>query len=313
MSETPGETQPETPERPLGDVAELEALSSKKAYEKFLPAAKAVRDEVLEECRVDVALVYHAAKQGVESVLAQEATLAKLPQVSVEDLRSLPQLAQGLAFAVLQLHRHLEAASFGPLFSRAQRLRRKLFKAADALAEAELLAAADAQALPGLDRGDVLGDCLALAALLRRNEAQAAGRSPVTAADLDEAEQTAARLKELLASGGDRQALPSLVEATQLRDRLWTLLRLRHDVLWRCGAWLYGREVEERVPPLHARLSRRPGVATAPRAQAVPAPAQLALARPQPAAPPREKPNPMRSLHQKIRSLVSVRVGRTPR
>ncbi|HLL83236.1 MAG TPA: hypothetical protein VK420_11315, partial [Longimicrobium sp.] len=43
---------------------------------------------------------------------------------------------------------------------------------------------------------------------------------------------------------------PSLLKALDARDRLWTLLKQRHDVLWRCGAWLYGRAVDDRVPPL---------------------------------------------------------------
>jgi hypothetical protein len=288
-------------------MAELEALSSKKAYEAFLAAAKAVDASAIEECRADIALVYHSVKRGVEGVLAQEAALGGLPQVKVEELRELPQLAQGLAFAVLQLHRDVEAASFGPLFAQAPRLRRKLLKAADALAEAGLVSDADAEQVRRLGLQDVVEDCTALVALLRRNEAKVAGHSPVTAADLDEAEQVAARLRGLLAPRGEGQG--SLEEAARIRDRFWTLLTQRHELLWRCGAWLYGREVDERVPPLQARYTARP------RVQAVPAAPQtaLALAKPDnPTAappPPREKANPMRTLQRKIRALVSVSIG----
>jgi hypothetical protein len=48
---------------------------------------------------------------------------------------------------------------------------------------------------------------------------------------------------------------PSLVKVIEMRDRFWRLLFQRYDVLWRCGAWLYGRMVDERVLPLPSRQS----------------------------------------------------------
>jgi hypothetical protein len=291
----------------LTDMAELEALGSKKAYDKFLSAARAVDSSAVEECRADVALAYHSVKRGLESLLSQDAPLGRLPDVKLEELRTLPLLAQGLAFSVLQWHRHIEAASFGPLFEQAQRLRRKLLKAAEALAEAGLLADEDSQAVWHLSRHDVIGTCMAFSELLRRNEARVAGRSPVTAADLDEADQAVTQLRALLAPRGGPQGeltLPALVEAAQVRDRFWTLLKQRHDVLWRCGAWLYGREVELRVPPLQAVYTRA----------SKPQPAPLALVPSRPVIePPPERTHPMRALQKKIRALVSVTVGRSAR
>ncbi|HLM43751.1 MAG TPA: hypothetical protein VK458_07775, partial [Myxococcaceae bacterium] len=98
-------------------------------------------------------------------------------------------------------------------------------------------------------------DCLSLVALFRRNEARIAGRSPVVAAELLEAEQLVGQLRVMLGQQGVESEVgaPSLVKAVEIRDRFWTLLHQRHDVLWRCGAWLYGRAVDERVPPLPVR------------------------------------------------------------
>jgi hypothetical protein len=92
-----------------------------------------------------------------------EAELAQLPDVEVEDLRSLPRLVQGLAYAVVQ----------------------------------------------------------------RQHSLQTGGRAT------------------------DGTPLP-LSEATELRDRFWTLLLQRHEALWRCGAWIHGQTVDEHVPPLQA-------------------------------------------------------------
>ena len=147
------------------EVARLKALSSREAYDAFLPAARMVDASALQECRADAALTHDAVKRGVEDVLGHEAELAQLPDVDGEELRALPRLVQGLAFAVLQRQRSLSAGG----------------KAVD---------------------------------------------------------------------GG---ALPSLAEATELRDRFWTLLLQRHEALWRCGAWIYGQAVDAHVPPLQAQ------------------------------------------------------------
>jgi hypothetical protein len=255
--------EPGVTERPpagLGteDAAELEAVSSRSAYDSFLTEAQGVDARTVEECRADIALAYYNVKQGVESVLSQEATLAGLPNVPLDALRALPQLAQGLAFAALQVNRDLRAVSFGPLFEQALHARRKLLKAAEALAVAELLADADVEALLTTGRHDVIEDCVALAALLKRNEARIAGRSPVTAGEVREAEQLAAQLRGMLAPLGDSPGgtpAPAVL-AIAVRDRFWTLLNQRHEVLWRCGAWLFGRAVDDHVPPLQARHVR---------------------------------------------------------
>lgn len=260
---TPGEDGQE-------EVSELETISSQMAYEAFLAAAKAIEPGLVEECCADIVLTYQTVMRGVESVVGSGAvSVGKLPNVNVEELSMLPRLAQGLAFAELQVQRELQSASFGMLFERAQVLRRKLRKAADALAEANLLAEADIDEVRLHASREVLEDCLALAALFRRNEAKITGRSPVTAPDIREAEQVAEKLRTLLGQQGDTSegGTPSLVKVIEMRDRLWTLLNQRHDVLWRCGAWLFGRAVDERVPPLPSRQSVIPKPRSAPLAR----------------------------------------------
>ena len=51
---------------------------------------------------------------------------------------------------------------------------------------------------------------------------------------------------------------PSAAEiAGDTRDRLWTLLGQRYDALWRVGAYLFGHDVDERIPKLQGK--RRKG------------------------------------------------------
>jgi hypothetical protein len=246
--------------------------------------------------------------------------------VDVVELSTLPRLVQGLAFAVLQVESELRASAFGTLFERAQHLRRKLRKAADALAEAGLLPDADIDEVWLYGKQDVLEDCLSLVALLRRNEARIAGRSPMTASDIREAEQSVEKLRTMLGQReetSDRGAL-SLVRVIDMRDRFWTLLKQRHEVLWRCGAWLYGHAVEERVPPLPTRRSlvrKSRGVLVAQEATRTlpeqrrvvpPPPARVERVSPPPSAAPRDSSRHLndlqRDLERKARFLVRIGV-----
>jgi len=289
MAEDDG-SRPEPGERVAADVAEIEGISSQAAYDAFLADAKAIEPGFVEECCADIALAYHCVTRGVENVLGGGAVVVgRLPSVNIVELSMLPRLVQGLAFAALQVNRELEAASFGKLFERAQYLRRKLRKAADALAEARLLPDADVNEVWLRGQYDALDDCLALAALLRRNEARIAGRSPVAASELAEAEQVAGKLRVMLGQQGVASdgGAPSLVRVIEIRDRFWTLLNQRYDVLWRCGAWLYGRAVEERVPPLPVRQALVGKARSAPVERAVPRsePEQRPIMNPPPLVP----------------------------
>lgn len=258
MSEEDGTGSPETPENVSADTSELESISSQSAYESFLAAAWAIEPALIEECCADIVLAYTNVTRGVESVVGSGAVvIGKLPNVNVVELSMLPRLVQGLAFAALQVQRELQSASFGMLFERAHQVRRKLRKAAEALAEANLLPDADIDEVRLYGQPGVLEDCLDLATLLRRNEARIAGRSPLMASDLHEAEQLAEKLRVMLGQHPDASegGGPSLLKVIEVRDRFWTLLSQRHDVLWRCGVWLYGRAADERVPPLPTRQS----------------------------------------------------------
>jgi hypothetical protein len=312
-----------------GDVsaefAELESVSSQAAYDSFLAAAKAVDPGVLEECCADLAPTYHNVTRGVEAVIGSGAVvIGKLPNVDIVELSMLPRLVQGVAFAALQVQRELKMLSFGTLFEQAQNMRRKLRKAAEALAEANLLSDADADEVRLQGHQDVLEDCLALAAVFRRNETRITNRSPVSPTEVRDAEQIAEKLRVLLgqqASTSDGGA-PSLVKLIELRDRFWTLLTQRHDVLWRCGAWLYGRSVDDRIPPLVVRMPmvRRPRSAPAesvrsePRRTMNPPSIMPARASPPAMAPVRDSTRHLNDLQRELerKTRFLVRIGVVP-
>jgi hypothetical protein len=76
---------------------------------------------------------------------------------------------------------------------------------------------------------------LALAVLAAEREAEDADGGPRKRAKKKKADDGAPSAAEL---------------AIATRDRLWTVIERRYDALWRVGAYLFGRAVDERVPPL---------------------------------------------------------------
>jgi hypothetical protein len=101
MPENPGGASAEADADPEQTVR-LESLASREAYDAFLSAARAVDAGSLRECHADIALAYDRVTRGLEDVLGHKAELEQLPDVDVEELRSLPRLVQGLAYAVVQ-------------------------------------------------------------------------------------------------------------------------------------------------------------------------------------------------------------------
>jgi hypothetical protein len=73
-----------------------------------------------------------------------------------------------------------------------------------------------------------------------------------------EAEDAAGGKRKRKKKAGADDGAPSAAElAAETRDRLWTLLKQRHEALWRVGAYLFGRAVDERIPALPAGKRKR--------------------------------------------------------
>ena len=298
---------PVAPIAPIDDG--LGSIASFAAYESFLEPARALGAADVEECCADVGLAYRNVKVGVANVLAREDLACKIPDLDLDHLRTLPALAEGLAFAVQRLQGEERAAGVGTLLDRAFRLRRRLWRNAESLCDGGLIS--EEALAPLRVRRDPAQDCLNLAALLRAHESAIAGHSPVTAADWYEARQVGVKLSEMLARSADMtnagetgSTAPALFAAAEVRDRLFTLLRIRHDALWRCGAWIYGRDVDDYVPSLQARNLSIHRAGLSPRTTV---PARSGRPPLSSASDHREKPRPAHGL-EKVRLRVQLGV-----
>jgi hypothetical protein len=237
-----------------------EVSGSEEDYQRFLPAARAldVRDVV--PFRADASLAYHNVMRGVEAVLAREADLRReLPALDVAQVRDLPKLALGVAFAASQVDRSSPSPrTTGKLLAEARPLRELLLTSAEALARAGLVPAREVEKIrEGKGPIDTATDLVDLAALYRKHAARVRGKSPVDAASIQRASALGTELLAVLkpmSAPRTRTVAPEVAQAVEARDRLWTLTVTRHALLRRAGGWLFGDRLDDHVPPLQSRV-----------------------------------------------------------
>jgi len=238
---------------------DLVAVGSEEAAQKFQAAARAIDADNVVVCRADPAVAYHNVTAGAAAVLAEEKRIkAELPAVNVEHLREIPQIAQGLLYLAIVAQAG-SPSDVSSLLERASKVRRKMLAAAIAAMEAGIIAQHEVRAIQkGSGKRDMANDCVALAALFRKYDAQLQGRTAVTADDIEEASRVGSTLQTILKRRGVRKAPDQndpQAQAEDDRDHMWTLLIERHELLWRVGAYLFGRdEVDEKVPALQSRV-----------------------------------------------------------
>ena len=243
-----------------------EPAPSEAAYQKFLDAARALDRRDLREMRGDPALAYTNASRALDTLLTRQATIdGELPRLQVRDLAEIPEIAQAVMFAELEVQRAEHAAGhLDDLMRRARKLRKRLLGWAD-----EVLASDGASELAAVRNGegaaDTAEDCVALARLLaphvsatqpgKKKKRKKNGKSRLSPKKLTEAADVGAELARTLRPGDQPNsgAAPEVERAVEMRDRLWTLLRERYVDLWRAGAYLFGPTVDERLPTLQSR------------------------------------------------------------
>src|SRR5262249_18499897 len=145
---------------------------------------------------------------------------------------------------------------------RARKLRKHLTRSAAVLVETGTLQRSELDHLCGKkDAGSVASDCVKLAIMLRPHAAVMQGNLT----ELDEAallgtdfgHPSGPELSGTVSPTRDGNGAPGSTSPREMRDRLWTLLCIRHDRLWRVGAYLFGRKLaDRRVPPLGSPVKK---------------------------------------------------------
>lgn len=225
------------------------------AYAHFLAEAMALPEDEISPYRIDAALAVYNARTGIAAVSKQLDALRayNLPVNGIVDFSALL-----LAFGHAVARAEAESGSDKTLAKKLARnweLRALLLAALEFGTAAKLI---DRKHLVYIKQGrgpvDSAQDVSDLAVLMERPELK--GQFPqVTAEILEEAKLLSAELLALLrpntAKKGARKT-ESHATALEIRNRFAELVVRRHDWLWRCGAVLFGRDVDRHVPGLRA-------------------------------------------------------------
>lgn len=240
--------------------APVEVLDAEGAYEAAQGEAKALAAHEVRQCRSDSAVAVVNVQQGVAAVLERVDELgARFSPGEIAAVRGLPARALAFSFAAAQVEAS-ELGSDGTLgrkLVRARALRRQLLRGAEACAEKGVVPAGEVVKIrEGKGPLDTAQDCVQLAAFYRRHAAALAGKTPASDQDIAEAASLGSALVAVLRPRSARPAARTTKqrqEAAALRDRIWTLLARDHEWLWKMGAILWGKSVDEHVPPLQSR------------------------------------------------------------
>ena len=238
-------------ERPSGLAPAADAFEALKADYAKLPAATLIPINVDIPRAVAVVL---GAEPRVRSLLpAMQAALKSPPTAVVESLR---QTALGAWYAHLIAMPAKSAGSAKELLDRATPLRAKLLKAADALADAELVdAAAVARIREGSGNIDKANDLVALAALFSQSWDAIHNKTAIAREQVDEAALLGPRLLVALAE----EPLPKSDHANDTRQRAFSLLVHAYDEVRRAVThvrWAEG-DADTFAPSLYTKSRKR--------------------------------------------------------
>lgn len=253
---------PKAPKTPTPAPAEPPAPSLRKHFETFLPAALALPKERVSPLKFDVNLVYANVKAGCAEVLPQKSRLAtELPKLDLPALCSLPELAEALLYAHAESQQKAlpqKRAEMEASLQELLKLREMLLLQAEVLALVGLLPEPRvAQIRSGKGLFDAAQDGVALADLYGEYRAQLVGKHPFADAQIARAAELGHALMKIITPDGARPSQSEAsVQAMELRDRIYSLLSLRHAELRKAGFYLFGEEVEARVPSLGARQGK---------------------------------------------------------
>lgn len=227
--------------------------------ERFLGRTRSFHEKDIITFRADIKLAITNVVIGVENVLEREETIRnELPRVDLNQLREIKDLAKAVEYAVRQVDRQAPLPKdTRKLISRAHELRQILLLAAESLASVGIFPKhVVAKIRAGQGDFDAAGDCVELAALFSKHAAAVRGKTVVNTALVKEAAEVGSRLMEVLKSARSKtskKTAEELVQARDVRDRLWTLLVHEHDKLRRVGAYLFGlKDLDKYVPTLQA-------------------------------------------------------------
>lgn len=241
----------------------LDPPSLHKSYEAFVAEALRLPREQIMGLKLDVNLMYVNVQQGVKSVQPHLDRLrVELPKLNVDGFGKLTTLAEALLYAhaeSVRLALPMKRAEIDSKLGELLRLREAMLLQAEVFALVGIVPESlVAQIRSGTGLFDAAQDGVALADLYGAYRGQIAGKHPFSDAQIARVAELGHALMKVITPEGARASVSSAaVKAMDERDRIYSLLLLRHGELRRAGYYLFGDEIDEKVPTLGARAGKR--------------------------------------------------------
>lgn len=233
------------------------------AVAAFRDEAMALPDHAVEVCNVEPAVMMVNLRSGIEAVRPRMAeVLEARPKTRFDWITSLPNLGRAVEYVagtVTAPPAIVSRAEIDAKYAELQGYRVPALFVAKALA-ADLFKLLPSDQVTAIEEGSGIynhaQDGIALASLFRAHAAALKDKHPFTDAQLDALESIGLWLSENVTPTGARQRKRDASEQAALRDRLWTLLRVRHAELRKVGNELFGEDdLDARVPRLGSRVA----------------------------------------------------------
>ncbi len=242
------------------------------SFERVEAEIRAIAEDALQPINIDIPTAVTTVVGAMDEILAQRDAIAKLGDFDLSLVDNLKDFAQAAGHAH-GLYR-IAIGSKDPITKLGQEvtgIRDLLFSDALALSKRGLLSETVVTPLrsPSGHR-NIAYDTISLVALFRENARALAGKTPVTAEELNGAVRIA---EELLAALGERDQAPATsAAAVLLRQQAFTLFVNAYDQVRRAISYLrWNDDAESIAPSLWAGRGKRATVEAAPPATIAPA------------------------------------------
>jgi hypothetical protein len=277
-------TMPPATPTSLATANEISEPEIEATFRHFLAIALEIPADQVRSARVNFTNVVQNAATGVAALAPFRDKIAKLEDVSLEKIDAVAKIGQAFQYAVTRVDRHEPIP--GDIRERlleAHKLRAMMFAKVDVLVLDGIIPESE---VAGIRKGrgpiDMAGDCVALTALIRKYASQIVGHAMITAEDLQTASDLGAQLLTELRSATAPAKTKQQEETAEVRDRLYTLfVQTWEQNVWRAGAWVFGRDVDDHIPALGSRRHAKSEPA-APQPTPAPAPAPTPAPTPAP-------------------------------
>ncbi len=248
--------------------------SAKECFEHFEPLARAIPQDELDPCRLDVEIARANVSRAVEAIRPHLAVIRqKLPEHNIADILEVHEVALALMFAAGKV---IKANSTGEVDERLAEVRPMREAGLKQLEVFSLLGLLSKEIPAAIRRGkgllDTARDAQAIVGVFHDNKAVFDGKHPFTPEHLrklgENGDWLVAALKPTNAKGAPVERDPASI----LRDQFGALLAERYDALREAGVVVFGlKNLDERIPPLASRVvGPRATAATTKRGSATP-------------------------------------------